>query len=170
VDALNHLLSPARNCTNLRTRGHLYQLPEYSTNLHKSKIVFFSFFSLYVILILLFSVYDVRLSHLINFTYIHTCIHIYVLVLTYIEGKHWYQTPLPVLCRFLIGQFDYSLRRFVKSEPPLLNHFESAQLCANMTSSTKPEVHGHGLLYHAHSVKTGVWFRRYAREQTDRHT
>ena len=33
--ALNHLLPPARNCASLRTRGHSYQLPEYSTDLHK---------------------------------------------------------------------------------------------------------------------------------------
>ena len=32
---LNHLLPPARNRASLRTRGHSYQLPEYSTDLHK---------------------------------------------------------------------------------------------------------------------------------------
>jgi len=33
--ALNHVLPPTRNRANLRTRGHSYQLPEYSTDLHK---------------------------------------------------------------------------------------------------------------------------------------
>jgi len=33
---LNHLLPPARNRASFRTRGHSYQLPEYSTDLHKN--------------------------------------------------------------------------------------------------------------------------------------
>ena len=31
--ALNHLLPPTRNRASLRSRGHSYQLPEYSTDL-----------------------------------------------------------------------------------------------------------------------------------------
>jgi len=34
--ALNRFLSPARNCVSLRTRGHSYQLSEYSTDPHKN--------------------------------------------------------------------------------------------------------------------------------------
>ena len=37
--ALNHLLPPTRNRANLRTRGHSYQLPEYSTDLHKKSFL-----------------------------------------------------------------------------------------------------------------------------------
>ena len=37
--ALNHLLPPARNRASLRTRGHSYQLPEYSTDLHKKSFL-----------------------------------------------------------------------------------------------------------------------------------
>jgi len=84
--ALNHLLPPARNCASLRTRGHLYQVPEYSTDLHKKSFLIrclYSFvkwnsfwlccFVLYVILTcFLCLLFDVRLSHLINITYIHT--------------------------------------------------------------------------------------------------
>ena len=33
--ALNHLLPPTRSRVSLRTRGNSYQLPEYSTDLHK---------------------------------------------------------------------------------------------------------------------------------------
>jgi len=84
--ALNHLLPPARNCASLRTRGHSYQVPEYSTDLHKKSFLIrclYSFvkwnsfwlccFVLYVILTcFLCLLFDVRLSHLINITYIHT--------------------------------------------------------------------------------------------------
>jgi len=42
--ALNRFLSPARNCVSLRTRGHSYQLSEYSTDPHKK---FFLIRSLY---------------------------------------------------------------------------------------------------------------------------
>ena len=82
--ALNHLFPPTRNRASLRTRGHSYQLPEYSTDLHKksflihyialsSEIVFIVF-----LVLLLCTVFCVcclmcvlRLSHLINITYIH---------------------------------------------------------------------------------------------------
>jgi len=37
--ALNHLLPPSRNNICLRARGHCYQLPEDSTNLHKKSFV-----------------------------------------------------------------------------------------------------------------------------------
>jgi len=37
--ALNHLLPPARNRVSLRTLGHSYQLPEYSTDLHKKSFL-----------------------------------------------------------------------------------------------------------------------------------
>jgi len=37
--ALNHLLPPARNRASLRTRGHSYQLPEYSTDLHNKSFL-----------------------------------------------------------------------------------------------------------------------------------
>ena len=37
--ALNHLLPPARNRVSLRTRGHSYQLPEYSTDLHEKSVL-----------------------------------------------------------------------------------------------------------------------------------
>ena len=43
--ALNHLLSPARNRASLRTRGHSYQLPEYSTDLHKKSFLIRSLYS-----------------------------------------------------------------------------------------------------------------------------
>ena len=36
--ALNHLLPPARNRASLRTRGHSYKLPEYSTDLHNKSV------------------------------------------------------------------------------------------------------------------------------------
>ena len=45
--ALNHLLPPTRNRASLRTRGDSYQLPEYSTDLHKKscliRVVYNSF-------------------------------------------------------------------------------------------------------------------------------
>ena len=37
--ALNHLLPPTRNRASLRSRGHSYQLPEYSTDLHKKSFL-----------------------------------------------------------------------------------------------------------------------------------
>jgi len=37
--ALNHLLPPSRNNICLRARRHSYQLPEYSTNLHKKSFI-----------------------------------------------------------------------------------------------------------------------------------
>ena len=37
--ALNHLFPPTRNRASLRTRGHSYQLPEYSTDLHKKSFL-----------------------------------------------------------------------------------------------------------------------------------
>jgi len=43
--ALNHLLPPARNRASLRTRGHSYQLPEYSTDLHKKSFLICSLYS-----------------------------------------------------------------------------------------------------------------------------
>ena len=64
---LDHLLPPARNCVSLRTRGHSYQLPEYSTDLHEKSFLircvytfvkwnsfWFCCFVLYVLLTLLF--------------------------------------------------------------------------------------------------------------------
>ena len=88
--ALNHLLAPTRNRASLTTRGHSYQLPEYSTDLHKKSVLirssysfvkwnsfyrFFGFAALYCTsfwLCFLCLLFDVRLSHLINITYIHT--------------------------------------------------------------------------------------------------
>jgi len=43
--ALNHLLPPARNRASLRTRGHSYQLPEYSTDLYEKSILIRSIYS-----------------------------------------------------------------------------------------------------------------------------
>jgi len=37
--ALNHLFPPTRSNICLRARGYCYQLPEYSTNLHKKSFV-----------------------------------------------------------------------------------------------------------------------------------
>ena len=37
--ALSHLFPPSWNYICLRARGHSYQLPEYSTNLHKKSFV-----------------------------------------------------------------------------------------------------------------------------------
>ena len=85
--ALNHLLPPTRKRASLRTRGHSYQLPEYSTDFHKKSSLihslysfvkwnsFFGFAALYCTsfwLRCLCLLFDVRLSHLINITYIHT--------------------------------------------------------------------------------------------------
>jgi len=92
--ALNHLLPPARNCVGLRTRGHSYQLPEYSTDLHKTSFLvrfLYSFvkynsfgficFVLYVILILpLCILSDARLSNLIHITYMPVAVQRRVLV------------------------------------------------------------------------------------------
>jgi len=81
--ALNHLLPPARNRASLTTRGHSHQLPEYSTDLHKKSFLIPCLYSFVKwnsfctvrhsdFLCLLF---DVRLLHLINITYIGpTCI------------------------------------------------------------------------------------------------
>ena len=43
--ALNHLLPPGRNRASLETRGHSYQLPEYSTDLHKKSFLIRSLYS-----------------------------------------------------------------------------------------------------------------------------
>jgi len=43
--ALNHLLPPDRNRASLRTRRHSYQLPEYSTDLHKKSFLIRSLYS-----------------------------------------------------------------------------------------------------------------------------
>jgi len=43
--ALNHLLPPTRNRASLRTPGHSYQLPEYSTDLHEKSFLISSFHS-----------------------------------------------------------------------------------------------------------------------------
>ena len=43
--ALNHLLPPTRNRASLRSRGHSYQLPEYSTDLHKKSFLIHSLYS-----------------------------------------------------------------------------------------------------------------------------
>ena len=43
--ALNHLLPPTRNRASLRTRGHSYLLPEYSTDLHKKSFLIRSLYS-----------------------------------------------------------------------------------------------------------------------------
>jgi len=82
--ALNHLLPPTRNRASLRTRGHSYQLPEYSTDLHeKSYLIrslysfvkwnsfysFFGFAALYCTsfwLWFLCLLFDVRLSHILT--------------------------------------------------------------------------------------------------------
>jgi len=86
--ALNHLLPPARIHASLRTRGHSYQLPEYSTDLHKKSFLIRSLYSfvkwnffwfccfvLYVILTLHF-VFVVWCAFVTsNKYYIHTYIH-----------------------------------------------------------------------------------------------
>ena len=43
--ALNRLLPPSGNRASLRTRGHSYQLPEYSTDLHEKSFLIRSFHS-----------------------------------------------------------------------------------------------------------------------------
>jgi len=43
--ALNHLLPPVLGTVPLRTRGHSYQLPEYSTDLHKKSVLIRSLYS-----------------------------------------------------------------------------------------------------------------------------
>ena len=101
--ALNHLLPPTSNRASLRTRGHLYQLPEYSTDLRKKSFLirslysfvkwnsFFGFAALYCTSFWLFFVFvffDVRLSHLINITCIHTYIHTYLHVAEPPESPH----------------------------------------------------------------------------------
>ena len=45
MHALNHLLPLTRNRVSLRTRGHSYQLPEYSTDLHKKSFLIRSLYS-----------------------------------------------------------------------------------------------------------------------------
>jgi len=54
--ALNHLLPPTRNRASLRTRGHSYQLPEYSTDLHEKsyliRSLWNSFYSFFLVLLL----------------------------------------------------------------------------------------------------------------------
>ena len=37
--SLHHLLPPVRKYSNLRNRGHPYELPEYCTNLHKKSFI-----------------------------------------------------------------------------------------------------------------------------------
>ena len=37
--SLHHLLPPERKYSNLRNRGHPYELPEYCTNLHKKSFI-----------------------------------------------------------------------------------------------------------------------------------
>ena len=39
------LTPPTRNCASLRSRGHSYQLPEYSTDLHKKSFLIGSLYS-----------------------------------------------------------------------------------------------------------------------------
>jgi len=45
TNALNHLLPSTRNRASLRTRGHSYQLPEYSTDLYKKSFRIRSLYS-----------------------------------------------------------------------------------------------------------------------------
>jgi len=40
TNALNHLLPSSRNNICLRARGHSYQFPEYSTNLHVTRCLY----------------------------------------------------------------------------------------------------------------------------------
>ena len=84
---LSHLLHPARNRASLRTRGHSYQLSEYSTYLHKKSFLirclysfvkwnsfWFCCFVLYVILTLIFMFIIWCESVASNkITYIHNC-------------------------------------------------------------------------------------------------
>ena len=91
TNALNHSLPPTRNRASLRTRGHSYQLPEYSTDLYKKSFLIRSLYSFvrwnsFFLVLLLCTVrhsdcflclFLVRLSHLINITYIHT-VHTYI--------------------------------------------------------------------------------------------
>jgi hypothetical protein len=37
--SLHHLLPPRRACVNLRARGHVFQLPEYDSALHKKSFI-----------------------------------------------------------------------------------------------------------------------------------
>jgi len=92
--ALNHLLPSIRNCVSLITRGQSYRLPEYSTDLHKKSFLIPCLYSFVKwnsfctvrhsdFLCLLF---DVRLSHLINITYIWA-LHAYFLLRSHIRLK-----------------------------------------------------------------------------------
>ena len=87
--SLHHLLLPERKYSNLRNRGHRYENSEYCTNLHKSFIIqslylyiwsfspffcFFFFFFTFVSCLLTATLHlvDVRLTCLINITYLFT--------------------------------------------------------------------------------------------------
>ena len=82
--SLHHLLPPERKYSNLRNRGHRYELPEYCTNLHKksyySIIVFVHLvcflFLIFVscLLTVTLNTVHVRLTYLINITYLLTYI------------------------------------------------------------------------------------------------
>jgi len=88
--SLHHLLPPERKYSNLRNRGHPYELPEYCTNLHKKSFIIQSLY-LYIwfltfvscLLTVTLHIVDARLTCLINITYL----------LTYLL------TYLPVQCR-----------------------------------------------------------------------
>jgi len=90
--ALNHLLPPTSNRASLRTRGHLYQLPEYSTDLRKKSFLirslysfvkwnsFFWFFCFVLYVILTFFVFVFWCAFVAsNKYYMHTYIHTYIL-------------------------------------------------------------------------------------------
>ena len=78
--SLHHLLPPERKYSNLRNRGHPYELPEYCTNLHKKSFIiqslylyiwFFLFFNFVsCLLTVTLHIVDVRLTCLINITYL----------------------------------------------------------------------------------------------------
>ena len=70
--SLHHLLPPERKYSNLRNRGHHYELPEYCTNLHKKSyypiIVFVHLFFTFMSCLLTVTLHlvDVCLTSLIN--------------------------------------------------------------------------------------------------------
>jgi len=96
-------------------------------------------------------------------------------------------TPPPVQCCPLVGRFEYTPRCQIRADPVeslwVYTLFSivaySWPLCANMTSSTNPEVHNvsqrrhrriepYSHIQHAHEIcwSSDQWFQRYARGQT----
>ena len=101
--ALNHLLPPTRNRASLRTRGHSYQLPEYSTDLYKKSFLIRSLYSFvrwnsFFLVLLLCTVRHSDCFLCLFFSafvasnkyYIHTyCTNIHIYIHTYYVYPRW---------------------------------------------------------------------------------